>query len=155
MKNQSYETKNDLIFRQITKHSDWTNKQLSIALDVSISTIKRKRKQLREFQKTGTKIKISHGNLNNKHALKHSDEKFIALSKTYFDNYRLTGNENNNSSSFLSLISFYKYFERFECSEPKDFSYSTLVSRFKQLGIASPYATKEGKKIAKRNKINL
>ncbi|WP_156953929.1 hypothetical protein [Mycoplasmopsis opalescens] len=46
--------KNDLIYRQITRHSDWTNKQLSIALDVSISTIKRKRKQSREFQKTGT-----------------------------------------------------------------------------------------------------
>ncbi|TQC51246.1 hypothetical protein E1I18_03630, partial [Mycoplasmopsis mucosicanis] len=153
MENQRYAAKNDLIFRQITRHSDWTNKQLSIALDVSISTIKRKRKQLRESQKTGTKIKISHGNLNNKHALKHSDEKFIALSKTYFKRYRLTGNENNNdSSSFLTLISFYEFFEHFECSEPKDFSYSTLVRRFKQLGIASPYATKEGKKIAKRNR---
>ncbi|WP_029905960.1 hypothetical protein [Mycoplasmopsis opalescens] len=156
MKNQSYATKNDLIFRQITKHSDWTNKQLSIALDVSISTIKRKRKQLREFQKTGTKNKITHGNLNNKNALKHSDEKFIGLCKTYFKSYRLTANENNNdSSSFLSLISFYKFFENFECSETKDFSYSTLIRRFKQLGVASPYATKEGKKIAKRNRINL
>ncbi|WP_029905528.1 hypothetical protein [Mycoplasmopsis opalescens] len=90
MKNQRYAVKNDLIYRKITRDSDWTNKQLSIALDVSISTIKRKRKRLREFQKTGTKIKISHGNFNNKLVFKHSDEKFIALSKTYFKRYWLT-----------------------------------------------------------------
>ncbi|WP_029905974.1 hypothetical protein [Mycoplasmopsis opalescens] len=52
----------------------------------------------------------------------------------------------------MTLISFYEFFEHFECSETKDFSYSTLVRRFKQLGISSPYATKEGKKITKRNR---
>lgn len=143
-------SRNERIVSTILCNINFTNKALSLIARVSISTIKRwKRKILNEKGK----IDISHKNMGNQNAKKYNDELILELGKIYEKNAKITGgNIENESCSYLTLSLFHKNLDLIIGKNDIKISYSNLVKRLKKEGFASKYATKTGRKEAKKNR---
>ncbi|WP_369991522.1 hypothetical protein AB8O52_00590 [Mycoplasmopsis arginini] len=152
-KQGGYSFKKDNTIKTILHFSNLSNKNLAIRTNLSISSIKRLKKQIKEWRETGKEICISHKNINNKNAQKYNDKYIKELGEMYERNKKLTGGKvENESCSYLTIKNFHKFYNHYNQQNEIKISYSNLVSRLKKEGYASVYATKKGRKEAKENR---
>ncbi|MCS4536633.1 MULTISPECIES: winged helix-turn-helix domain-containing protein [unclassified Mycoplasma] len=131
-----FELRKTKTLKLIANNKDLTNSQLAEKAGLSISTIKRCKKRLKENDGYSVE-KVFHGNKNKKHN-KYSDEEIIKLGEFYNSIKVLSENEETGKfKKYLNLSDFYRKYVKI------DISLSNLTRRLKSLGYTSVFAHKK------------
>ncbi|WP_436358467.1 hypothetical protein ACR34G_02925 [Mycoplasma sp. 480] len=123
----------------IRNNIEKTNKELSNLLNISVKTVTRHRKLIK--QNAGKSIYVKHKNARNNHSKKYKDDIFNQFITKYNDELR-----NIINKRAITLRIPLKYFYEDEMQNMKEKpSYSTVIRRTNQQCLMTPYTKKKTK----------